>query len=59
MKKWIDKFKSLSSTEKGMIIIAFLLIVMVITRFGYITEQVKKGFDFFSQQKNTEQTPKP
>ena len=42
-----------------MIIIAFLLIVMVITRFGYITEQVKKGFDFFSQQKNTEQTPKP
>lgn len=56
MKKWIDKFKSLSTTEKGMIMITLILVLMIITRFGYISEQVQKGFHYFSQRSNTEHT---
>lgn len=58
MKNWKAKYTALSTTEKGMIVMIVLLILLILTRFETISDQVKKGFNFFSQSKETVQTPK-
>lgn len=43
----INKFKNLSYTTKGFIILIILVIIGIIIRWPTIKEEVKRGFGFF------------
>ena len=52
----IKKFKNLSPTMKGFIILGILLIIGIIIRWSTIKEEVKRSFSFFgSSDEQTEQ----
>jgi hypothetical protein len=44
----IKKFKSLSSTAQGMIILGIILLIGIIIRWRYIIDEICKGFNYFS-----------
>ncbi|MDR0660068.1 MAG: hypothetical protein LBG19_04540 [Prevotellaceae bacterium] len=45
----IKKFKELSPTMKGFIVLGIILIIGIILRWSTIKEEVKRGFGFFSK----------
>ncbi len=44
-----EKFKSLSPTMQGFIIIGILLIIGIIIRWKFILEEVARGFNFLNK----------
>jgi hypothetical protein len=40
-----EKFKSLTYTEKGMIILIIILLFGILIRWGYVQQNARKGFD--------------
>lgn len=46
--RFVEKFKELSPTVQGFIIIGILLIIGIIIRWNYIIEQVKNSIDFLN-----------
>lgn len=40
-----ERFKKLSSTEKGMIIMIIILLFGILIRWGYVKHNAQKGFD--------------
>ena len=49
----IKKFKNLSSTMKGFIVLIILLIIGIIIRWPSIKEEIKRGFGFFNNSTNS------
>lgn len=43
------KFKNLTPTTQGLVVIAVLLVIGIILRWEYIVTHVKQGFDFFGK----------
>lgn len=46
--KLVSKFKELSPTVQGFVILALLLIIGILIRWNYIIREVSRGFKFFS-----------
>jgi hypothetical protein len=42
-----QKFKQLSSNERGMIIFVIILLFGIFLRWGYVKQSAQRGFDFF------------
>lgn len=40
-----DKFKRLTSSEKGMIVLIVILFLGILVRWGYVRQNAQKGFD--------------
>lgn len=52
----LEKFKKLSSTEKGMIIMIVILLFGILFRWGYIQTNAQKGFDKYFKSEKVEKT---
>lgn len=44
-----DKFKSLSPTVQGFVVVAILLVAGIIIRWQFILDEVMRGFRFFGK----------
>ena len=42
----IEKFRSLSATEKGMCICAAMMLILVVMRWGYIRQRAADGWQY-------------
>lgn len=48
LNRFVEKFKELSPTVQGFIIIGILLVIGIVIRWNYIIEQVKNSIDFLN-----------
>ncbi|MEF9986311.1 MAG: hypothetical protein RSC28_00980 [Bacteroidales bacterium] len=46
---FVAKFKALSPTSQGFIILSILLAVGIIIRWKYIIDEIMRGFNFFNR----------
>lgn len=46
---FVEKFKTLTPTTQGFIVVGILLIIGIIIRWKYIMEEITRGFNFFNK----------
>lgn len=46
-RKLTEKFKEMSPTAQGLVVLCIILVIGIILRWEYIISEVAKGFDFF------------
>ena len=47
IKKLIERFKNLTPTAQGLIILGIILVIGIIFRWEYIVSEIARGFNFF------------